>query len=101
MQRFIVLIAASAAFTFLVSEASATKITEQQVRNTCGGSLQSGCIKGACAQGCDKKCGSNICTYNCCQGEKCGEQGCHGHVVGRAAGANKTKMPRPASIRQQ
>jgi hypothetical protein len=96
-----VLAAIFAAMFFFVSEASATKMTEQQVKTTCGSTIQSGCTKTACAQGCEKKCGEKLCTYNCCQGKGCGEQGCHGHVVGRTVFGGKVKLPISALIRER
>jgi hypothetical protein len=88
------------ALGFLVGGASATVLTEQQVKNTCGGNLQTGGGGGTTASGCEKKCGDQICTYNCCSGKGCGEQGCHGHVVGKAVGPSggKVKLPLPAAV---
>ena len=103
MRKLVVLIAAFAALIFSLGEVTAYKMTEQQVRNTCGGSLRDGCVGSACAMGCEKKCGTQICTYNCCTKGNCGEQGCNGHIVGSKSvgGGSKVKLPRPAAIRQQ
>jgi hypothetical protein len=38
-----------------------------------------------------------MCTYNCCSGKGCGEQGCNGHVVAITTGGGKTKLPLPAA----
>lgn len=93
MRRIIVLIAACIALAFFAGDASATKITPEQVIAICGDKLQSGGVPGAHASGCEQKCGTEICTYNCCNGPKCGEEGCHGHVV--------AKRPLPASVLKQ
>src|SRR5690242_19676846 len=97
MRKFNLFIAILAAVSFTGGVASATKLTEQQVKNTCGGSLQTGGVPGTTDSGCEKKCGDHICTYNCCSGKACGEQGCNGHVVGLTAGGGKTRGPLPAA----
>lgn len=97
MRKSIAFIAALAVFGLLAGGASATKLTEQQVKNVCGSGLQTGGSGGTTASGCDKKCGSHMCTYNCCSGKGCGEQGCNGHVVAITTGGGKTKLPLPAA----
>jgi hypothetical protein len=98
MQKLIVLITACAALCIFVSQASA--MTAGQVKNTCGKSLQSSVLSnGTSAFGCNKQCGKQICTYNCCTGKSCGEQGCHGYVVGRTIFGHKVKIPMPAYLR--
>lgn len=90
--------------TFSVDQAGATSMTQQQVKNVCGSGLQSSSSGGTSAMGCDKACGAGgkqMCTYNCCSGSKCGQQGCHGHVVSRTAAGGQAKLPlRPEMIRQ-
>lgn len=98
MRKSILFLATVAALGFLVGGASATVLTEQQVKNTCGSSLQTGSAGGATASGCEKACGSQICTYNCCSGKGCGEQGCNGHVVGMTTSGQKVNHPLPASV---
>lgn len=99
MRKSIVFIAMLAALGLFAGGASATKLTEQQVKNVCGGSMTTGGTGGATVSGCEKKCGDKICTYNCCSGKNCpGGQGCNGNVVGlTAGGGGKTKGPLPAA----
>ena len=93
------------ALGFLVSaslEASATKITEQQMQNVCGGGATTGGVSGATVTGCEKKCGGKTCTYNCCKGPKCpGGGGCSGEVVGLTAGGKTVKRPLPAAVMKE
>ena len=87
-----------AALGLLAGSASATRLTEQQVKNVCGSSMTTGGTGGATVSGCEKKCGDKICTYNCCSGKNCpGGQGCNGNVVGLTTGGGKTKGPLPAA----
>ena len=84
MRKFIISIMAatftiSIALSLVVSEASAATLTEQQVRNTCGSKLQSGSAGGSSAIGCEKKCGSRLCTYGCKTTK--GKQRCDGFVI--------------------
>jgi len=58
----------------LAGEAWAAKMTQQQVKKTCGSGLQSG----GGVIGCSKKCGSEICDYSCGGPEG---SGCRSHVV--------------------
>jgi hypothetical protein len=81
------------AFALLSGEASATKITAKQVIAICGDKLQSGGTGGTHASGCEQKCGNKICTFNCCSGPNCGEEGCHGHTV--------EKRPLPSGLANQ
>lgn len=97
MRKSFVLIATLVALGLFAGGASATKLTEQQVKNTCGSSLQTGGVPGTTASGCEKKCGDKTCTYNCCSGKACSEQGCHGHVVNLTTGGGKTKGPLSAA----
>jgi hypothetical protein len=103
MRKLIVLIATCAALGIFVSEASAMKMTPQQVQSTCGSGLQSSTLKdGTTASGCDKKCSKeskHICTYNCCTGPSCKEQGCSGNYVGRTIFGGKVKLPMAAYLR--
>lgn len=101
MKTLVIVLAASFVVLALpLAEASATQMTEQQVKNVCQGDLKEGGVKGANVIGCDKKCGNTWCTYNCCEGPKCGEQGCHGHALGLTRGG-MVKVPMSAFIRLQ
>lgn len=97
MRTVAVFITSAVMLTVLHPDASATPITDQKVKSVCGKSLQTGSIGNTTAFGCDKPCGTQICTYNCCSGPKCGEQGCHGHVVGRIVGGDQLR-PLPVSV---
>jgi len=98
MRKSIVFVAMVAALGLFAGGASATKLTEQQVKNVCGSSMTTGGTGGATVSGCEKKCGTKTCTYNCCSGKNCpGGQGCSGEVVGLVAGGGKTKGPLPAA----
>ena len=103
MRQFMVLLASCAALFVLISQASATDATPQQVKHVCKGKLQSASYAdGTKSFGCDIKCSDgNYCTFNCCTGKSCGgdeQQGCHGYVIGRTIGG-KVKLPMPAYLR--
>ena len=97
MRKIAVFITTAIMLSLLPSQASATPMTDQQVKSVCGKSLQTGSIGNTTAFGCDKRCGQKYCTYNCCSGPKCGEQGCHGHTVGRIVGGEQLR-PLPVSV---
>jgi hypothetical protein len=86
--RNLILALAFAASSFVAIEAHAATMTEQQVRNTCGGKLQSGSAGGSSAMGCEKNCGSKLCTYGCVTTK--GKQTCSGEVVGRTQEGGST-----------
>ncbi len=99
MRQIMVLIASCAALFVFLTQASAANLTDQQVKDTCGGGVKSATYKdGTKVFGCDKKCGDTMCTYNCCTGKKCGEQGCHGYAYRTTIGG-KVKMPMAAFLR--
>jgi hypothetical protein len=60
---------------FMISDqsfAAGVKLTQQQVKDTCGKKLQSG----GGAMGCEKQCGLNgehLCTFGCYKGQCSGE----------------------------
>ncbi len=91
--RRTVLMSACIALSLFTGEASATKITARQVIAICGGQLQGGGVGDTHASGCEQKCGGKVCTFNCCSGPKCGEEGCHGYIV--------EKRPLPSSLVNQ
>ncbi|MDB5572799.1 MAG: hypothetical protein JWN93_3982 [Hyphomicrobiales bacterium] len=97
MRKSIIMFASLATLALFTGPASATTMTDQGVKNTCGKGLQTGSVGDTTAFGCDKKCGARYCTYNCCSGSKCGEQGCHGHVVGRVVGGT-SRLPLPPAV---
>jgi hypothetical protein len=99
MHKFITLILAFAALTLFVGEAPAVETTPGKVQQTCGSKLQAGCLNLACAYGCETQCGDTICTWNCCGGPSCGEQGCHVHPITRTIGGKKVKIPSAAYVR--
>ena len=99
MRKSIVFTIAFTIVAFAAGEASAAKLTEQQVRNTCGKKLQ----EGGGVIGCSKKCGKEICDYSCGGPEG---KGCRGHVVSKgrelfpevspgAPGGGTFKQPAP------
>jgi hypothetical protein len=80
------LIATSVIFSVITlagGHAYATPIKEEQVNNICQGSLQSGSAGSQKAKGCEKMCGSKICTYGCIGPKnKSGYAHCDAEVVG-------------------
>jgi hypothetical protein len=101
VRKFVILIAAFVTLSFCASNVLATDMTEQQVIDKCGNDLQKGSTSGAKASGCDKPCGDKTCTYNCCKGKNCGEEGCHGYVVGRLTGGRKINLRIPTSVMKE
>jgi hypothetical protein len=100
MHKLVTLILASTACTLVAGGVWALETTPDGVKGICGSNLQSGCVAGACAFGCDKMCGTgHICTYNCCAGTTCGEQGCHIHEVTKTVFGKKIKLPASAYVR--
>jgi hypothetical protein len=53
--------------SFSAEAVTISHLTEQQVRNVCGGDLQSG----HGAMGCEKKCGASYCAYECDANKNC------------------------------
>ena len=76
------------ALSLFASELSAATLTEQQVRNICGSNLQSGSAGGSTAMGCEKKCGTKLCTYGCTTSK--GKQRCDGVVLSGKKGTKQT-----------
>jgi hypothetical protein len=73
-------LAIAASFGMLVGQAwGASNLTEQQVRNVCGGGLQTGNGQTGCT-----KCGTTCIDYNCSDGTHGVPKGCKGVVIGRA-----------------
>jgi hypothetical protein len=100
MRQVMSLIASCVVLCVFFAQASATNLTEDQVKNTCGGKLQSASYKdGSNVFGCEKQCGNTFCTYNCCTGKQCGEQGCHGHALRTTMLGDKIKLPMAAYLR--
>ncbi len=84
----------------VAGQALATKMTEQQVRRTCGAKLQEGgTSNGDTAMGCEKKCGKDLCTYGCVT-RKGKPQQCEGVVLGPPQSPYRTtaQLPLPASL---
>ena len=65
MRKSFAVMVALVAFSLAAESAWSMTMTEQQVRNVCGSKLQSGGTKTATAIGCEKKCGTKLCTYGC------------------------------------
>jgi hypothetical protein len=100
MRKAIMFIVGLAVLALISHGAAAlTIVTEQQVKNVCGSKLQKGCVKGACVQGCEVKCGNTWCSYNCCKGKKCpvGEN-CNAFTFSVVAPGDKIKVPRPVRL---
>jgi hypothetical protein len=63
---------------FVAGEASAAKLTEQQVKNVCAGQkIQESSL----GWGCQKKCGDKICDYTCEKDKNGKSFNCSGEVV--------------------
>lgn len=97
MRKSLRFAAVFSASLLLSGTAFAVNLTDQNVKNACGGKLQSATIGDTTGFGCDKKCGKTMCTYNCCSGSKCGEQGCHGYAL-RIVGGGEVKRSLPGSV---
>ncbi len=98
MKKFAVLIAALGILPLASIQASATKLTQQQVKNACGSSYGTGSAGGTTVSGCDKKCGKHQCGYYCCSGKNCPDgKGCEGFIIYITAGGKKIKSNLPAA----
>jgi len=100
MRKLLVLVVALVGIFAIAGEASAMEMTEQQVKNTCRDKLQEGGTpNGDTAMGCEKKCGSSLCTYGCVT-RKGKPQECAGVVLGPTQSPNTTtgQLPLPASL---
>ncbi len=82
MTRSMILLSVACLCLVPTFASGATRVTEQQVRNVCGKSLQSG----GGAIGCTKKCGNTVCDYGCYK-DKCNV------IVFRAGAAVGTRAP--------
>jgi hypothetical protein len=88
MRRYVSVFVFIAAASLIASESRAdTRLTQQQVENTCGSKLQS--ANGA--EGCTKSCGQGgkkLCDYSCNNSGQ-GRQGCWGMVMSMKAPGGK------------
>jgi hypothetical protein len=82
MTRSIILLSVACLCLVPTFASAATRVTEQQVRNVCGSSMQSS----GGAIGCTKKCGNTVCDYGCYK-DKCNV------IVFRVMPPGGTRMP--------
>ncbi len=83
MRKSIVFTIALTTLAFVAGEASATRLTEQQVRNSCAGTKSF--AENELALGCEKTCGpggKNICAYGCTKDKNGKVTNCTGDVIG-------------------
>ena len=100
MKKFAVLIVALGTLPLASIQASATKLTQQQVKTVCGSKFDSATVGSTTRSGCDKKCGSHgehTCSFNCCSGPGCIQEGCDGSILWIKAGDKKIKGKLPAA----
>jgi hypothetical protein len=93
MRMPVIVIVAVATLLSVSGESSAkqisVKLTAEQVKTVCGKKLQ----QSSGAMGCERDCGTKLCSYNCAKDKKGNGKNCSGMVVQRVGGGSGGQNP--------